>query len=74
LRRKPSLTAARQVFTVEEPAGALGISATTANRYRAYARDRLHQEITGGTAPAPAPPREEKKSRIGGRIRAGISH
>jgi RNA polymerase sigma factor (TIGR02999 family) len=46
-------------LTVEEAAEALGISVTTANRYWAYARAWLHQEIAGGAA-APAPPREEK--------------
>jgi RNA polymerase sigma factor (TIGR02999 family) len=47
-------------LTVDEAAQSLGISATTANRYWAYARAWLHQEITGGQAPAPAPPRSEK--------------
>ena len=35
-------------LTIEEAALALGISVTTANRYWAYARAWLHQEITGG--------------------------
>jgi hypothetical protein len=47
-------------LTVEEAAGALGISATTANRYRADARTWLHQEIAGGAAAAPVPPRPGK--------------
>src|SRR5262249_30078615 len=47
-------------LTVDEAAQALGISATTANRYWAYARAWLHQEIAGGEAPAPAPPRSEE--------------
>jgi RNA polymerase sigma factor (TIGR02999 family) len=34
-------------LTVEEAAEALGISTTTANRYWAYARAWLHQEIAG---------------------------
>jgi RNA polymerase sigma factor (TIGR02999 family) len=38
-------------LTIEEAAQALGISTTTANRYWAYARAWLHQEITGD-APA----------------------
>jgi hypothetical protein len=68
------LTVARQISTVEEAAGALGISATMASRSWASTRAWLHQEISGGAAAAPGPPREEKKSRIGGRIRPGISH
>jgi RNA polymerase sigma factor (TIGR02999 family) len=39
-------------LTIEEAARALGISPTTANRYWAYARAWLHQEITGGDAAA----------------------
>ena len=35
-------------LTNEQAAKALGISATTADRYWAYARAWLHQEITGG--------------------------
>ncbi len=35
-------------LTVEEAAQVLGISVTTANRYWAYARAWLHQEITSG--------------------------
>jgi hypothetical protein len=61
-------------LTVEEAAGGLGISATTADRSWASARAWLHQEITGGAAAVLVPAREEKKSRMGGRIRAGISH
>jgi RNA polymerase sigma factor (TIGR02999 family) len=34
-------------LTIEQAAQALGISPTTANRYWAYARAWLHQEITG---------------------------
>ncbi|HEV3257930.1 MAG TPA: ECF-type sigma factor, partial [Gemmataceae bacterium] len=34
-------------LTIEQAARALGISATTADRYWAYARAWLHQEITG---------------------------
>jgi hypothetical protein len=54
------LTGARQVSTVEEAAGALGISATTASRSWASARAWLHQEITGGAAATPARPQAEK--------------
>jgi RNA polymerase sigma factor (TIGR02999 family) len=43
-------------LTVEQAAGALGISATTANRYWAYARAWLHHEITGGAATEPGGP------------------
>jgi RNA polymerase sigma factor (TIGR02999 family) len=35
-------------LTIPETAEALGISVTTANRYWAYARSWLHQELTGG--------------------------
>jgi len=45
-------------LTIDEAALALGISATTANRYWAYARAWLHQEIAGG---AGATPLVEKK-------------
>jgi RNA polymerase sigma factor (TIGR02999 family) len=41
-------------LTIAEAARALGISETTANRYWAYARAWLHQEITGGPDAAPA--------------------
>ena len=37
-------------LTIEEAAAALGISPSTADRYWAYARAWLHQEITGGEA------------------------
>jgi RNA polymerase sigma factor (TIGR02999 family) len=47
-------------LTIEEAAQALDISVTTANRYWAYARAWLHQEIAGGEAAAPVPPRPEK--------------
>jgi RNA polymerase sigma factor (TIGR02999 family) len=49
-------------LTVEEAGRALGISVTTANRYWAYARAWLHQEIARDGAGAPAgPPEAEKK-------------
>jgi RNA polymerase sigma factor (TIGR02999 family) len=38
-------------LTIEEAALALGISITTANRYWAYARAWLHQEMTGEPCP-----------------------
>ena len=37
-------------LTVDQAAQALGISPTTANRYWAFARAWLHQEITGREA------------------------
>jgi RNA polymerase sigma factor (TIGR02999 family) len=40
-------------LTFEEAAQALGISVTTANRYWAYARAWLHQEIIAGDATTP---------------------
>jgi RNA polymerase sigma factor (TIGR02999 family) len=40
-------------LTVKEAAQALGISPTTADRYWAYARAWLHQEITGSNVPPP---------------------
>jgi RNA polymerase sigma factor (TIGR02999 family) len=40
-------------LTVEQAAGVLGISATTADRYWAYARAWLHREITCGDTPPP---------------------
>jgi RNA polymerase sigma factor (TIGR02999 family) len=40
-------------LTIEEAAQALGISVTTANRYWAYTRAWLHQEITGDADAAP---------------------
>jgi RNA polymerase sigma factor (TIGR02999 family) len=45
-------------LTIEEAAAALCISATTANRYWAYARAWLHQEISGQ-----AEARREEKNR-----------
>jgi RNA polymerase sigma factor (TIGR02999 family) len=49
-------------LTVEEAAEALGISPTTANRYWAFARAWLHQEITGGeSAPAGSDSRSERQ-------------
>jgi RNA polymerase sigma factor (TIGR02999 family) len=49
-------------LTVEEAARALGISSTTANRYWAYARAWLHQEIVraGAAGPGGGPPAGEK--------------
>ena len=43
-------------LTIEQAAQALGISMTTANRYWAYARAWLHQEITRGGAIPPGGP------------------
>jgi RNA polymerase sigma factor (TIGR02999 family) len=40
-------------LTIDQAATALDISSTTADRYWAYARAWLHQEISGGTASAP---------------------
>jgi RNA polymerase sigma factor (TIGR02999 family) len=45
-------------LTIDEAALALGISTTTANRYWAYARAWLHQEIARGAGATP--PRGEK--------------
>jgi RNA polymerase sigma factor (TIGR02999 family) len=42
-------------FTLEQSAEALGISSTTADRYWAYARAWLHQEITRGARERPPP-------------------
>jgi RNA polymerase sigma factor (TIGR02999 family) len=39
-------------LTIPEAARALGISITTANRYWAYARAWLHEELAGGGEPA----------------------
>ena len=39
--------------TLDEAARALGVSPTTADRYWAYARAWLHQELTGGGAAPP---------------------
>jgi RNA polymerase sigma factor (sigma-70 family) len=36
-------------LTLDQAAAALGLSPSTADRYWAYARAWLHQEITGGT-------------------------
>ena len=48
-------------LTIEEAAQALGISITTANRYWAYARAWLHQEIISDhTADEIDPPRSKK--------------
>ena len=43
-------------LTIEQAAQALGISPTTANRYWAYARAWLHQEITRAAAGGPGGP------------------
>jgi RNA polymerase sigma factor (TIGR02999 family) len=43
-------------LTIEQAAQALGISPTTANRYWAYARAWLHQEITRAAAGGPGEP------------------
>jgi RNA polymerase sigma factor (TIGR02999 family) len=43
-------------LTIEQAAQALGISQTTANRYWAYARAWLHQDITGADAASPDKP------------------
>jgi RNA polymerase sigma factor (TIGR02999 family) len=43
-------------LTLKEAAKALGISSTTADRYWAYARAWLHQEITGGHDTPPGGP------------------
>jgi len=40
-------------LTLDEAARALGVSPTTADRYWAYARAWLHQELTGGGAAPP---------------------
>jgi RNA polymerase sigma factor (TIGR02999 family) len=47
-------------LTIEQAAQVLGISTTTANRYWAYARAWLHQEITGGALGAGGPSGDEK--------------
>jgi RNA polymerase sigma factor (TIGR02999 family) len=39
-------------LTIPETAQALGISVTTANRYWAYARAWLHEELAGGAEPS----------------------
>jgi RNA polymerase sigma factor (TIGR02999 family) len=43
-------------LTIEDAAQALGISTTTANRYWAYARAWLHQEIMGNAAAGESEP------------------
>jgi RNA polymerase sigma factor (TIGR02999 family) len=48
-------------LTIEEAAQALGISMTTANRYWAYARAWLHQEIISDDPPAANDPQTPKK-------------
>jgi RNA polymerase sigma factor (TIGR02999 family) len=40
-------------LTIEKAAQVLGISTTTADRYWAYARAWLHQEISGGAGSSP---------------------
>jgi RNA polymerase sigma factor (TIGR02999 family) len=50
-------------LTVEQAAQALDISSTTANRYWAYARAWLHQEITRGHAAAVGRPAETDKEQ-----------
>ncbi len=50
-------------LTVSEAAQALGISATTANRYWTYARAWLHQEIVRGRAAAPSRALEAEKNQ-----------
>src|SRR5262245_25325991 len=51
-------------LTIDEAARVLGISPTTANRYWAYARAWLHQEIThGGAAESGEPAASEKKPK-----------
>lgn len=47
-------------LTIEEAAQALGISMTTANRYWAYARAWLHQEIISGDSVEKVPPPPRK--------------
>jgi RNA polymerase sigma factor (TIGR02999 family) len=50
-------------LTAEEAARALGIAPTTANRYWAYGRAWLHQEITHGEAAGPGTPPEAEKNQ-----------
>ena len=47
-------------LTIEEAAQALGISMTTANRYWAYARAWLHQDILADDPEAENDPPEKK--------------
>jgi RNA polymerase sigma factor (TIGR02999 family) len=49
-------------LTLEQAAQALSISLTTANRYWAYARAWLHQEVTRGQANTPAGPANPEKN------------
>jgi RNA polymerase sigma factor (TIGR02999 family) len=55
-------------LTIEEAAQALGISTTTANRYWAYARAWLHQEIMGETPAGGSAPSSQKNDASGGTI------
>jgi RNA polymerase sigma factor (TIGR02999 family) len=48
-------------LTIDQAAEALGISATTANRYWAYARAWLHREITSSEEVAPDRPTKSEK-------------
>jgi RNA polymerase sigma factor (TIGR02999 family) len=48
-------------LTIEEAAGALGISVTTANRYWSYARAWLHQTILADASPSCTSPPDQKK-------------
>jgi RNA polymerase sigma factor (TIGR02999 family) len=48
-------------LTIEEAAQALNLSTTTANRYWAYARAWLHQEITRDTSTGESEPPPQKK-------------
>jgi RNA polymerase sigma factor (TIGR02999 family) len=49
-------------LTLTQAAQALGISKSTADRYWAYARAWLHQEITGGEPLVPEPSEPEEKN------------
>jgi RNA polymerase sigma factor (TIGR02999 family) len=49
-------------LTLEQTAETLGISLTTANRYWAYARAWLHQEVTHGESAAPDEPPDLEKN------------
>jgi RNA polymerase sigma factor (TIGR02999 family) len=62
-------------LTIEETAQALGISVTTANRYWAYARAWLHQEILANQSGDPEGASSPKKNmKLGGTIPSRISH
>jgi RNA polymerase sigma factor (TIGR02999 family) len=50
-------------LTLEQAANLLGISPATADRYWAYARAWLHQEITRGDAGADSSPEKKKKNQ-----------